>query len=101
MRLVAMIVGTPCISLLLLCFWSLPSRFFFGQLYAAAGIGAISMLGSFGGFAAQNLMPMAAQIGGNAAAAMLVPAVCLGLIGVGAAIQLTSTQAKPVVRTAA
>ena len=46
-------------------------------------------------------MPMAAQIGGSAAAAMLVPAVCLGLIGVGAALQLIATQAKPVVRTAA
>ena len=45
MRLVAMIVGTPCISLLLPCFWSLPSRFLSGER-AAAGIGAISMLGS-------------------------------------------------------
>lgn len=99
MRLVAMIVGTPCISLLLPCFWSLPSRFLTGER-AAAGIGAISMLGSFGGFAAQNLMPMAAQMGGSAAAAMLVPAVCLGLLGSGAALQLVTAQAKPAMRTA-
>jgi MFS family permease len=99
MRLVAMIVGTPCISLLLPCFWSLPSRFLTGER-AAAGIGAISMLGSFGGFAAQNLMPLTAEMGGSAAAAMLVPAVCLGLIGVGAALQLIAAQAKPAMRTA-
>src|ERR1700759_4360097 len=96
MRLLAMIIGTPCISLLLPCFWSLPSRFLSGQR-AAAGIGAISMLGSFcglaatwmlgsfGGFAAQNLMPMTATMTGSAAGAMLVPAICLGLLGVGAA----------------
>ena len=100
MRLVAMIVGTPCISLLLPCFWSLPSRFLTGER-AAAGIGAISMLGSFGGFAAQNLMPMAAQIGRSAAAAMLVPAVCLGLLGAGAALQLLASQTKPAMRPAA
>jgi hypothetical protein len=100
MRLLAMIVGTPCISLLLPCFWSLPSRFLTGER-AAAGIGAISMLGSFGGFAAQNLMPLAAEIGGSAAAAMLVPAVCLGLLGVGAASQLVAGQTKPAMRTAA
>jgi hypothetical protein len=100
MRLSAMIVGTPCISLLLPCFWSLPSRFLTGQR-AAAGIGAISMLGSFGGFAAQNLMPMVAGMGGSAAAAMLVPAVCLGLLGLGAASQLVATPAKPAMRPAA
>jgi MFS family permease len=100
MRLLAMIVGTPCISLLLPCFWSLPSRFLTGER-AAAGIGAISMLGSFGGFAAQNLMPMAAQIGGSAAAAMLVPAVCLALLGLGAALQLVASQTKPAAQTAA
>jgi sugar phosphate permease len=100
MRLLAMIVGTPCISLLLPCFWSLPSRFLTGER-AAAGIGAISMLGSFGGFAAQNLMPLAAEIGGSAAAAMLVPAVCLALLGCGAASQLIAAQGKPAMRTAA
>jgi len=100
MRLSAMVVGTPCISLLLPCFWSLPSRFLTGER-AAAGIGAISMLGSFGGFAAQNLMPMAAEMSGSAAAAMLVPAVCLGLLGAGAALQLVVVQTRPAIRTAA
>jgi MFS family permease len=100
MRLLAMVVGTPCISLLLPCFWSLPSRFLTGER-AAAGIGAISMLGSFGGFAAQNLMPMAAEMSGSAAAAMLVPAVCLGLLGAGAALQLVVVQTRPAIGTAA
>src|SRR6201996_7291934 len=100
MRLLAMVVGTPCISLLLPCFWSLPSRFLSGQR-AAAGIGAISMLGSFGGFAAQNLMPLVAGIGGDAAAAMLVPAACLGLLGLGAASQLLAGGARPAMRPVA
>jgi MFS family permease len=99
MRLLAMIVGTPCTSLLLPCFWSLPSRFLAGER-AAAGIGAISMLGSFGGFAAQNLMPRVAELGGSPAAAMLVPAVCLALLGCGAALQLLTTQDKPAMRGA-
>jgi MFS family permease len=99
MRLLAMVVGTPCISLLLPCFWSLPSRFLTGQR-AAAGIGAISMLGSFGGFAAQNLMPLTAEVSGSAAGAMLVPAVCLALLGAGAALQLVVTQTRPAIRTA-
>jgi nitrate/nitrite transporter NarK len=86
--------------LLLPCFWSLPSRFLTGQR-AAAGIAAISMLGNFGGFAAQNLMPMVANIGGSAATAMLVPAVCLGLLGIGAALQLVTAQQKPALPTVA
>ncbi|MDC7789527.1 MFS transporter [Rhodoplanes sp. TEM] len=85
MRFVALTIGTPCISLLLPCFWSLPSRFLSGAR-AAAGIGAISTLGNFGGFAAQNLMPWAAKLGGSAVAAMLVPTVCLAALGIGAAI---------------
>ena len=59
------------------------------------------MLGSFGGFAAQNLMPMAATMAGSAAAAMLVPAVCLGLLGAGATLQLVVVQTRPAIRTAA
>ena len=58
-------------------------------------------LGSFGGFAAQNLMPMVAGIGGSAAAAMLVPAVCLGLLGLGAASQLVAGHAEAAMRPAA
>jgi MFS family permease len=81
MRLVALSVGTPCISLLLPCFWSLPYRSFNG-VQAAAAIGAISTIGTLGGFIAQNAMPWIAEITGTAAGAMLVPALCLGATGV-------------------
>jgi hypothetical protein len=83
MRLVAMTIGTPCISLLLPCFWTLPSRFLSGAR-AATGIAAISSLANLGGFASQNLMPLAAQWGGFPAAAMIVPTVCLAILGLGA-----------------
>ncbi len=76
MRMLALSVGTPCVSLLLPCFWSLPSRRFKG-VQAAAAIGCISMLGNFGGFLAQNLMPLVSAATGSAGGAMLVPAVCL------------------------
>jgi hypothetical protein len=84
MRLVAMAIGTPCISLLLPSFWTLPSRFLSGAR-AATGIAAISSLANLGGFAAQNLMPRAAEWGGSPAAAMMVPTICLGLLGIGVA----------------
>ncbi|NVO16111.1 MAG: MFS transporter [Rhodoplanes sp.] len=93
MRFLALTIGTPCISLLLPCFWSLPSRFLSGAR-AAAGIGAISTLGNFGGFAAQNLMPWAAKVGGSAVAAMLVPTVCLAVLGLGAAIARSMSKAE-------
>lgn len=96
MRLVAMMIGTPCISLLLPCLWSLPSRFLTGAR-AAAGIGAISMLGNFGGFAAQNVMPWAAKLGGSAVAAMLVPTVCLAAVGIGATIVRLTMKTEPAV----
>jgi nitrate/nitrite transporter NarK len=80
---VAMAIGTPCVSLLLPCFWSLPSRRFSGA-QAATAIGAISMLGNFGGFVAQNMMPYVAQITGSAVGAMLVPAGCLAIVGLSA-----------------
>lgn len=80
MRFIAMLVGAPCISLLLPCFWSLPSRFLAGAS-AATGIGVISTIGNLGGFAAQNLMPWVAHLGNSAVAAMLVPTACLALLG--------------------
>jgi Mg/Co/Ni transporter MgtE len=46
-------------------------------------------------------MPMVAGIGGSAAAAMLVPAVCLGLLGLGAASQLLAGETKPAMPSAA
>jgi MFS family permease len=80
MRLIAMSIGTPCISLLFPCFWFLPSLFFSGQR-AAMAIAAISTIGSLGGFFAQNLMPWVAGLAGTPVAAMLVPAACLTLVG--------------------
>jgi MFS family permease len=83
MRYVALVVGTPCVSLLLPCFWSMPYRVFSGA-YAATAIAAISMVGNLGGFASQNLMPWVADEIGTPVAAMLVPAACLAAIGISA-----------------
>ncbi|MBV8915847.1 MAG: MFS transporter, partial [Acetobacteraceae bacterium] len=80
MRFVALAIGTPCISVLYPCFWSIPPRYFTGGR-AAASIGAISTVGLLGGFLAQNLMPGVAQMTGRPVAAMLVPAVCLAVVG--------------------
>lgn len=82
LRLAGMVIGTPCISLLLPSFWTLPSRFLSGAR-AAAGIAAISTVANLGGFASQNLMPMAAEWGGFPAAAMIVPTICLAVLGLG------------------
>lgn len=81
LRLLGMVIGTPCISLLLPSFWTLPSRFLSGAR-AATGIAAISSFANLGGFASQNLMPMVAEWGGFPAAAMIVPTICLALLGV-------------------
>jgi MFS family permease len=83
MRFVGMAIGTPCVSLLLPCFWSLPSRRFSGA-QAATAIGAISTLGNLGGFIAQNVMPYVAQVTGSAVGAMLVPAACITVVGLSA-----------------
>jgi MFS family permease len=83
MRYMALAVGTPCVSLLLPCFWSMPYRVFSGA-YAATAIAAISMVGNLGGFASQNLMPWVAGQIGTPVAAMLVPALCLAAIGISA-----------------
>ncbi|MFK3668369.1 MFS transporter [Ochrobactrum teleogrylli] len=80
MRMVAMSIGTPCISLLFPCLWFLPSLFFSGQRVAMA-IAAISTIGNLGGFIAQNLMPWVANAAGTPVAAMLVPASALALVG--------------------
>ena len=83
MRFAGMAIGTPCVSLLLPCFWSLPSRRFSGA-QAATAIGAISTLGNLGGFIAQNAMPYVAQATGGAVGAMLVPAACITVVGLSA-----------------
>ena len=85
LRLLAIVIGTPCISLLLPCFWSVPSRFVSGAR-AAAAIGAISTVGNLGGFLAQNAMPWVADRTGSAVGAMLVPAACLALLATTTAV---------------
>lgn len=85
LRLLGMVIGTPCISLLLPSFWTLPSRFLSGAR-AATGIAAISSFANLGGFASQNLMPMVAEWGGFPAAAMIVPTICLALLGAWVAV---------------
>ena len=85
LRLLGMAIGTPCISLLLPSFWTLPSRFLSGAR-AATGIAAISSFANLGGFAAQNLMPMVAEWGGFPAAAMIVPTICLAVLGLGVTV---------------
>ncbi len=85
MRLVALSIGTPCISLLLPCFWALPYRSFSG-VEAAAAIGAISTIGTLGGFIAQNAMPWIAELTGEPTGAMLVPTLCLAGVGLTALV---------------
>ncbi|MFN7978554.1 MAG: MFS transporter [Vicinamibacterales bacterium] len=92
LRLLGMVIGTPCISLLLPSFWTLPSRFLSGAR-AATGIAAISSFANLGGFASQNLMPMVAEWGGFPAAAMIVPTICLALLG--AWVTVAAVKARP------
>ncbi|MEU1980884.1 MFS transporter [Nocardia sp. NPDC019395] len=87
LRFVAIVIGTPCISLLIPCFWPMPSRILSGAR-AAGGIALISTIGSIGGFIAQNLMPWIAHLGGAPVYAMLVPAFCLGALAVGSFVAL-------------
>lgn len=89
MRLVALSIGTPCISLLFPCLWFLPSLLFSGSR-AATAIATISTIGNLGGFFAQNAMPWAAQVTGTPVGAMLVPSVCLTLVGVLAFVMMVS-----------
>jgi MFS family permease len=94
MRFVALAIGTPCISILYPCIWSFPPRFFSGGR-AAASIGAISTIGLLGGLFAQNLMPWVAQISGRPVAAMVVPAVCLAIIGLAAILRSSALGKAP------
>jgi MFS family permease len=81
-QFICMAIALPCTQLLLPCFWTLPSRFFTGAR-AVTAIATITMLGSVGGFFAQNLMPWAAKVGGSSVSALLVPAACVGLLSIG------------------
>ncbi len=80
LRYLALVVGTPCTSLLLPCFWSLPSKYFSGKR-SAASLAIISSIGNFGGFLAQNAMPWIGKTLGHPGYAMLLPALCLLLLG--------------------
>jgi MFS family permease len=93
LRYIALVVGTPCTSLLLPCFWSLPSKYFSGRR-SAASLAAISSIGNFGGFLAQNAMPWIGKALGHPGYAMLLPALCLLLLGLTAfAMQLAAARA--------
>jgi MFS family permease len=85
LRYLGLVLGTPCISLLITCFWTWPSRRYSG-VEAAAAFAAISTYGNLGGFLAQNLMPWAARTAGSAAGALAVPAISLAIVGAGALI---------------
>ncbi|WP_025138229.1 MFS transporter [Achromobacter sp. DH1f] len=93
-RYIAIVLGTPCTSLLLPCFWSLPSKYFSGRR-AAASLAAISCVGNLGGFLAQNAMPWLGKTLGHPSYAMLLPAFCLLLVGVIAFIIRATTTRQP------
>ena len=93
LRFVALALGAPCLSLLYPCFWSIPPRFFTGAR-AAASIAAINSIGNLGGFWGQNLMPWVGKEAGSTIAPMLVPALCLTLLGL-AALAVRGRLARP------
>jgi MFS family permease len=82
-RFTCVVLGTPVLSLMYPCFWSLPPRFFSGAR-AAASIAVINSVGNLGGFFAQNLDPWISTATGSMIAPMLAPAVCLIAIGAAA-----------------
>ncbi len=90
LRFAALVLGGACIPLLYPCFWSLPPRYFTGAR-AAASIAAINSIGNLGGFFAQNLMPYIGKLAGNTSAPMLVPVVCLTLLGTGMSVAWASS----------
>lgn len=85
LRFVALVLGGACIPLLYPCFWSMPPRYFTGAR-AAASVAAINSIGNLGGFFAQNLMPLAGKATGTAFGPMIVPIVCLAVLGLGALV---------------
>ena len=91
MRFVALAIGAPCISILFPCFWYFPSKLFQGAR-SATSIAVINTVGLIGGFVAQNLMPSVAQMTGSAVGAMIVPAACIGLLFIAAALRWLSNR---------
>jgi len=91
LRFVALAIGAPCISILFPCFWYFPSKLFQGAR-SATSIAVINTVGLIGGFIAQNLMPSVAQMTGSAVGAMIVPAACIGLLFIAAALRWLSNR---------
>ena len=87
LRYAALLVGTPCISLSVACFWTFALRLFEGAARAVA-IATISTLGSIGGLIAQNLMPALAQVSGGPAGALWAPSLCLAAIAAGSVVRV-------------
>jgi len=91
LRFVALVLGGACIPLLYPCFWSMPPRYFTGAR-AAASVAAINSIGNLGGFFSQNLMPFAGKVTGTAFGPMIVPIVCLAVLGIGALVAWTRSE---------
>ena len=91
LRFLALVLGGACIPLLYPCFWSMPPRYFTGAR-AAASVAAINSIGNLGGFFSQNLMPFAGKVTGTAFGPMIVPIVCLALLGIGALVAWTRSE---------
>lgn len=84
-RLAALSFGAPCLYIMIPCFWWIPARLMTG-VQAAAGIAAINALANVGGFFGQNVMPWVQRETGSTAMPMIVPALCLGVLGLGALV---------------
>lgn len=99
-RYAFLLVGIPCISLVLALNWSFPVRMLRGA-GAAAAIAAVSMLGNIGGIFGQNGMPAIAGLAGNISAALWVPCACLSAMALGALVVLIKNTRGAVVQPAA
>ena len=99
-RFAALALGAPTLYLMIPCFWAAPPRLLPAAfLQGAGGAAAMAVIVSgsaLGGFVAQNLMPWVAQAAGNATAPMIVPAVCLLVLGLGATGILLGTRNKAI-----
>lgn len=89
-RFAALALGAPTLYLMLPCFWAMPPRLLPKSfLKGSAGAAALAFIATgspLGGFAAQNVMPWVNKMTGSASAPMIVPALCLALLGIGAIV---------------
>jgi MFS family permease len=87
-RFAALSLGAPALYLMIPCFWAMPPRLlpaaFLKGAAGAAALAAIATGSSLGGFVAQNIMPWIGQATGSNSLPMIVPAVCLAVLGSGA-----------------